>query len=34
MTVVDTDRIDRADDNAERLDEWFERLEQMPVPEE
>lgn len=33
MTVVDTDRIDMADDNAERLDEWFERLEQMPVPE-
>jgi Uma2 family endonuclease len=33
MTVVESGRIDMADDNAERLDEWFERLEQMPVPE-
>ncbi|MEU9011117.1 Uma2 family endonuclease [Streptomyces sp. NPDC048479] len=33
MTVVESGRIDMADDSAERLDEWFERLEQMPVPE-
>ncbi|MDT0397367.1 Uma2 family endonuclease [Streptomyces edwardsiae] len=32
MTVVD-DRISMADVNTQRLDEWFERLEQMPVPE-
>ncbi|MFJ1732416.1 Uma2 family endonuclease [Streptomyces sp. NPDC088254] len=32
MTVVD-DRIAMADANTQRLDEWFERLEQMPVPE-
>jgi len=32
MTVVD-DRIAMADDNTKRLDEWFERLERMPVPE-
>ncbi|MFH8442401.1 Uma2 family endonuclease [Streptomyces sp. NPDC018026] len=32
MTVVD-DRIAMADVNTERLDEWFERLERMPVPE-
>lgn len=32
MTVVD-DRIEMAEDNAERLDQWFERLERMPVPE-
>ncbi|MFF3399323.1 Uma2 family endonuclease [Streptomyces sp. NPDC002659] len=33
MTVVESGRINMADDNAERLDKWFERLEQMPVPE-
>ncbi|WP_326650746.1 Uma2 family endonuclease [Streptomyces sp. NBC_01750] len=33
MTVVESGRIDMADYNAERLDEWFERLERMPVPE-
>lgn len=33
MTVVESGRIDMADDNAERLDQWFKRLEQMPVPE-
>ncbi|MCN9243299.1 Uma2 family endonuclease [Streptomyces sp. RY43-2] len=34
MTVLD-DRIEMADADAstERLDEWFERLEHMPVPE-
>ncbi|MGW0219683.1 Uma2 family endonuclease [Streptomyces tendae] len=32
MTVLD-DRIDMADANTKRLDEWFERLERMPVPE-
>ncbi|MFE9443191.1 Uma2 family endonuclease [Streptomyces sp. NPDC006602] len=32
MTVVD-DRIPMADANTKRLDEWFERLERMPVPE-
>ncbi|MET7450714.1 Uma2 family endonuclease [Streptomyces sp. NPDC005574] len=32
MTVVD-DRIAMADANTKRLDEWFERLERMPVPE-
>ncbi|CAM5429797.1 Uma2 family endonuclease OS=Streptomyces tendae OX=1932 GN=GUR47_26750 PE=4 SV=1 [Streptomyces tendae] len=32
MTVVD-DRIATADISTERLDEWFERLERMPVPE-
>ncbi len=34
MTVLE-DRIEMADaeTNAERLDEWFERLERMPVPE-
>ncbi|MFD5492109.1 Uma2 family endonuclease [Streptomyces sp. GDS52] len=32
MTVVD-DRIAMADTNTQRLDEWFERLERMPVPE-
>lgn len=32
MTVVD-DRIAMADISTERLDEWFERLERMPVPE-
>jgi hypothetical protein len=32
MTVVD-DRIAMADANSKRLDEWFERLERMPVPE-
>ncbi|MFG2948764.1 Uma2 family endonuclease [Streptomyces adustus] len=34
MTVLD-DRIEieMADDNVERLDQWFERLERMPVPE-
>ncbi|MEV2217139.1 Uma2 family endonuclease [Streptomyces sp. NPDC050997] len=32
MTVVD-DRIAMADANIKRLDEWFERLERMPVPE-
>ncbi|MER7927700.1 MULTISPECIES: Uma2 family endonuclease [unclassified Streptomyces] len=34
MTVLD-DRIeiDMADENTERLDEWFERLERLPVPE-
>ncbi|MEF9904655.1 Uma2 family endonuclease [Streptomyces sp. P9-A2] len=32
MTVVD-DRIAMADANTQRLDEWFERLERMPVPE-
>ncbi|MBU6534168.1 Uma2 family endonuclease [Streptomyces sp. NPDC057245] len=32
MTVVD-DRIAMADVDTERLDEWFERLERMPVPE-
>ncbi|MDT0463620.1 Uma2 family endonuclease [Streptomyces gibsoniae] len=32
MTVLD-DRIEMADANTKRLDEWFERLERMPVPE-
>ena len=32
MTVVD-DRTAMADANTQRLDEWFERLERMPVPE-
>ncbi|MEU7556881.1 Uma2 family endonuclease [Streptomyces eurythermus] len=32
MTVLD-DRIEMADANTERLDEWFELLERMPVPE-
>ncbi|MFJ9664355.1 Uma2 family endonuclease [Streptomyces sp. NPDC101219] len=32
MTVVE-DRIALADVDSERLDEWFERLERMPVPE-
>jgi len=32
MTVLE-DRIAMADANTERLDEWFERLERMPVPE-
>ncbi|MCZ9354637.1 Uma2 family endonuclease [Streptomyces sp. DSM 42143] len=32
MTVVD-DRIAMADANTECLDEWFKRLERMPVPE-
>lgn len=32
MTVLE-DRIDMADVNTKRLDEWFERLERMPVPE-
>lgn len=32
MTVLD-DRITMADSNTQRLDEWFERLERMPVPE-
>ncbi|MFD5543327.1 Uma2 family endonuclease [Streptomyces sp. NPDC127079] len=34
MTVLE-DRIDMADAdaNTQRLDEWFERLERMPVPE-
>ncbi|MCX5246868.1 MULTISPECIES: Uma2 family endonuclease [unclassified Streptomyces] len=34
MTVLE-DRIDMADAdaNTERLDEWFKRLERMPVPE-
>ncbi|OSP44324.1 hypothetical protein B7767_05530 [Streptomyces sp. 13-12-16] len=32
MTVAD-DRISMADANTQRLDEWFERLERMPVPE-
>ena len=32
MTILD-DRIEMADADTERLDEWFERLERMPVPE-
>ena len=32
MTVLE-DRIAMADVNTQRLDEWFERLERMPVPE-
>jgi Uma2 family endonuclease len=32
MTVLE-DRIAMADVNTERLDDWFERLERMPVPE-
>ena len=32
MTVAD-DRISMADANTQRLDEWFERLVRMPVPE-
>ncbi|MFF8596510.1 Uma2 family endonuclease [Streptomyces sp. NPDC015220] len=32
MTVL-ADRIEMADANTKRLDEWFERLERMPVPE-
>ncbi|WP_460066953.1 Uma2 family endonuclease [Streptomyces sp. YKOK-I1] len=32
MTVLE-DRITMADANTQRLDEWFERLEHMPVPE-
>ncbi|MFG2023384.1 Uma2 family endonuclease [Streptomyces sp. NPDC048825] len=32
MTVLD-DRIAMADANTKRLDEWFERLDRMPVPE-
>jgi len=34
MTVLeDRIEIDMADENTRRLDEWFERLERMPVPE-
>ena len=32
MTVVD-DRIAMAVENTEHLDDWFESLERMPVPE-
>ncbi|MCZ4514698.1 Uma2 family endonuclease [Streptomyces phaeochromogenes] len=32
MTVLE-DRIEMADTNVDRLDQWFERLERMPVPE-
>ncbi|MEU1178213.1 Uma2 family endonuclease [Streptomyces sp. NPDC005820] len=32
MTVLE-DRITMADANTQRLDEWFKRLEHMPVPE-
>ncbi|MFI7297354.1 Uma2 family endonuclease [Streptomyces sp. NPDC050121] len=32
MTVLE-DRITMADANTQRLDEWFERLARMPVPE-
>ncbi|MFD7607580.1 Uma2 family endonuclease [Streptomyces mirabilis] len=32
MTVLE-DRIEMADANTKRLDEWFQRLERMPVPE-
>ncbi|WNM35991.1 Uma2 family endonuclease [Streptomyces sp. Li-HN-5-11] len=32
MTVLE-DRIEMADADAKSLDEWFERLERMPVPE-
>lgn len=32
MTVLE-DRIEMADADTKRLDEWFERLERMPVPE-
>ncbi|WP_037670037.1 Uma2 family endonuclease [Streptomyces griseus] len=32
MTLLE-DRIMMADANTQRLDEWFERLEHMPVPE-
>ncbi|MEV0223682.1 Uma2 family endonuclease [Streptomyces sp. NPDC050704] len=32
MTVLE-DRIEMADTNADRLDQWFARLERMPVPE-
>ncbi|MEU6218381.1 Uma2 family endonuclease [Streptomyces sp. NPDC047022] len=32
MTVLE-DRIEMADANTARLDEWFERIERMPVPE-
>lgn len=32
MTVID-DRIEMADVDTECLDEWFRRLERMPVPE-
>lgn len=32
MTVFE-DRIEMADANTKRLDEWFHRLERMPVPE-
>ncbi len=32
MTVLE-DRIAMADVDTQRLDEWFERLERMPVPE-
>ncbi|MGW1158743.1 Uma2 family endonuclease [Streptomyces sp. NPDC002513] len=34
MTILeDRIEIEMADTNAERLDQWFERLERMPVPE-
>ncbi|MFC9286084.1 Uma2 family endonuclease [Streptomyces sp. NPDC057052] len=34
MTILeDRIEIDMADENVKRLDEWFERLERMPVPE-
>ena len=34
MTILeDRIEIDMADENTRRLDEWFERLERMPVPE-
>ncbi|MDQ1027246.1 Uma2 family endonuclease [Streptomyces umbrinus] len=32
MTVLE-DRIEMADTNVDRLDQWFARLERMPVPE-
>ncbi|MEU9053831.1 Uma2 family endonuclease [Streptomyces sp. NPDC048384] len=34
MTILeDRIEIDMADENTKRLDEWFERLERLPVPE-
>nr|WP_020130240.1 hypothetical protein [Streptomyces sp. 303MFCol5.2] len=34
MTILeDRIEIDMADENTKRLDEWFEALERLPVPE-
>lgn len=35
MTILeDRIEIDMADENTKRLDEWFEALERLPVPED